>query len=218
MIYTWFNCTGVPDRQSPQEFYYSTAVCQHNINAQLTAFFFLLWSYVHITADWRFRIVQLCWQIYTLILITMQREALTAPSHFRPKYVLIHHLCRVCWLIRNHLKTRHFKILSNLCPNLWWLIFTFTGVAFVICHVAFLISRCARTEQSPQKFYSCAKPVSAIRSYTLWSFRHELNSASAACIVTPDTNVYTVLDKPGRKCIQKSTASDQQDVISLPHV
>lgn len=78
----------------------------------------------------------------------------------------------------------------------------------MIGHVAFLISRCARTEQCPQKFYSCAKPVSAIRSYTLWSFRHELNSASAACIVTPDTNVYTVLDKPGRKYIQQSTASD----------
>lgn len=38
----------------------------------------------------------------------------------------------------------------------------------MICQVEFLITRCAGTEQRPQKFYSSAKRVSAIRSYTLW--------------------------------------------------
>lgn len=74
----------------------------------------------------------------------------------------------------------------------------------MICHIEFLITRCARTEQSP-RFYSCAKYVSAIRSYTLWGLRRELNSSSAPrLVVTQDTNVYTVLDKPRRKYTQQT--------------
>lgn len=113
--------------------------------------------------------------------ITMQREVLTAPpvlglcSREIIENMFEFITCAGCvnWAEIIFRQTRCQTSLQMCVVT----DFTFTGVAFVICHVDFLITQCARTEQCPHKFYSRAKCVSAIRSYTLWSLWRELGAS-----------------------------------------